>query len=334
MKCPKCSYLGFETGDRCKNCGYDFSLMAKTHAPEEVEVDLMLHLNEADSTTTPGWLDSIDLHSQAADDVDVSMHAVLEPKPGSEPVSVPRPAPIAALRAVSPLAPAAASAPESRLPLFSPASEEDGDEPLIKLPTTPRPPLAVRKTPDMPRLRAVPRPALRLAREPDPVLEFQEEVTSEEDERSVAPPPIVHIEGETGSPRARLAAALVDNAILFGIDLAVVYLTLRMAGLAMGDWTALPLAPLAAFLLLVKLSYFAAFTAVGGQTIGKMASHLRVVTEQGAPVGGAGAIQRTAVGAISALALGLGFLPALLGSDRRALHDRIAGTRVVSQPSA
>ena len=31
MKCPKCDYLGFETGDRCKNCGYDFSLLA---APE------------------------------------------------------------------------------------------------------------------------------------------------------------------------------------------------------------------------------------------------------------------------------------------------------------
>ena len=28
MKCPKCDYLGFETGDRCKNCGYDFSLLS------------------------------------------------------------------------------------------------------------------------------------------------------------------------------------------------------------------------------------------------------------------------------------------------------------------
>src|SRR5262245_27095635 len=28
MKCPKCHYLGFETGYRCKNCGYDFSLLA------------------------------------------------------------------------------------------------------------------------------------------------------------------------------------------------------------------------------------------------------------------------------------------------------------------
>ena len=26
MKCPKCGYLGFESVDRCRNCGYDFSL--------------------------------------------------------------------------------------------------------------------------------------------------------------------------------------------------------------------------------------------------------------------------------------------------------------------
>ena len=28
VKCPKCDYLGFETGNRCKNCGYDFSLLS------------------------------------------------------------------------------------------------------------------------------------------------------------------------------------------------------------------------------------------------------------------------------------------------------------------
>jgi uncharacterized RDD family membrane protein YckC len=28
MKCPKCGYLGFEHLDRCRNCGYDFSLAA------------------------------------------------------------------------------------------------------------------------------------------------------------------------------------------------------------------------------------------------------------------------------------------------------------------
>ena len=26
MKCPTCGYIGFETSDRCRNCGYDFGL--------------------------------------------------------------------------------------------------------------------------------------------------------------------------------------------------------------------------------------------------------------------------------------------------------------------
>ena len=32
MKCPKCGYLGFEPVDRCRNCGYDFSLSAPAAA--------------------------------------------------------------------------------------------------------------------------------------------------------------------------------------------------------------------------------------------------------------------------------------------------------------
>ena len=26
MKCPKCQYISFDSGDRCRNCGYEFSL--------------------------------------------------------------------------------------------------------------------------------------------------------------------------------------------------------------------------------------------------------------------------------------------------------------------
>ena len=36
MKCPKCGYLGFETGDRCRNCGYDFSLSVEP--PDEPDL--------------------------------------------------------------------------------------------------------------------------------------------------------------------------------------------------------------------------------------------------------------------------------------------------------
>lgn len=34
MKCPKCGYLGFERVDRCRNCGYDFSLVPAAAIPE------------------------------------------------------------------------------------------------------------------------------------------------------------------------------------------------------------------------------------------------------------------------------------------------------------
>jgi hypothetical protein len=34
MKCPKCGYLGFEHIDRCRNCGYDFSLSQTVSIPD------------------------------------------------------------------------------------------------------------------------------------------------------------------------------------------------------------------------------------------------------------------------------------------------------------
>jgi hypothetical protein len=41
------------------------------------------------------------------------------------------------------------------------------------------------------------------------------------------------------------------------------------------------------------------------------------------------AVIRAAAIFVSLAPAGLGFLPALLAADRRALHDRIAGTKVV-----
>jgi len=34
MKCSKCGYLGFESGSRCRNCGYEFSLAQSYDLPE------------------------------------------------------------------------------------------------------------------------------------------------------------------------------------------------------------------------------------------------------------------------------------------------------------
>jgi uncharacterized RDD family membrane protein YckC len=34
MRCPKCSYLSYDDVERCRNCGYDFSLAAPPREPE------------------------------------------------------------------------------------------------------------------------------------------------------------------------------------------------------------------------------------------------------------------------------------------------------------
>jgi uncharacterized RDD family membrane protein YckC len=319
VKCPKCNYLGFETGDRCKNCGYDFSLIAEPSAPYEIDIDLALRPSDDTLPVSVQWDDKFD--------------AGWSPSPASSDIPDPVPPP--------PAQPVAHRRSDRKLPLFATASGDDSDEPLIKLPATPRPPLAVRRTPDTARQRAaVPRPSRPIAS--TPVLEFPEdtaaapvvEPASEVRARTVGRLVAQTAHAEVSGAGPRLAAAAIDHLLLSAIDLAVIYFTLRMAGLPMTEWTTLPAVPLVGFLLLVKLSYFCAFTAVGGQTIGKMAARIRVVTTNDASVDGPLAVKRALAGAVSAALFGLGYLPALIGSERRALHDRVTRTRVIALTSA
>jgi len=57
MKCPKCGYLGFERVERCRNCGYDFSLTSPATIPD-------LTLRSGDQDLTP--LDDLSLVDTAA----------------------------------------------------------------------------------------------------------------------------------------------------------------------------------------------------------------------------------------------------------------------------
>ena len=57
-------------------------------------------------------------------------------------------------------------------------------------------------------------------------------------------PSAVLTEPVVSSLPRRIAAGITDHVILFGIDLIVLYLTLRMAGLTMGEWAQLPPVPL------------------------------------------------------------------------------------------
>jgi uncharacterized RDD family membrane protein YckC len=167
--------------------------------------------------------------------------------------------------------------------------------------------------------------------QPGPV-QSEPTITAPRERQTQASPPPAKV--VASSPASRAAAAAIDFALLGAVDVAVVYFTLRVAGLGMGDWNVLPAAPLAVFLLLLKLAYFSAFTAVGGQTIGKMALHIRVVTDALVQPDPGVALRRTLIGAASGACLGFGFVPAFFDPEGRAFHDRITRTRVVSRRTA
>ncbi len=135
----------------------------------------------------------------------------------------------------------------------------------------------------------------------------------------------------TGSLQGRLLAGLLDLSLLCGIDAAVLYFTTRLVGLPLASVIQLPLVPRAAFLIVFDVGYVVALTAVGGQTIGKMAVGLRVEGSNGDPVAPLRALIRTAAYAISVVPLGVGFVGMFLRSGRT-LHDFVTDTRVVRFP--
>ncbi|MGH9315156.1 MAG: RDD family protein, partial [Vicinamibacterales bacterium] len=142
-------------------------------------------------------------------------------------------------------------------------------------------------------------------------------------------------DGSPASAPRRLAAGAIDGAIVLATDLGVLYFTLRLCGLGLADALGIPLVPFAGFLLLLNGGYVAAFTAASGQTIGKMAAGIKVVGVPGSEADARSRVSfgfaalRTVAYLASALPVGLGFVPAFVGRDRRALHDRLAETQVV-----
>jgi uncharacterized RDD family membrane protein YckC len=300
MKCPKCGYLGFDKAERCRNCGYDFSLAPPPPDPE-------LSLRDVDRA----------LHSAA--DLDLNDLSVAARAGGGGP---------AARRA-------AVASSIDELPLFGPprVDELPDDVPLITQVSAPRPPLAVRRsTPEVARLRAEPNRTAHL--------EFAEDAVAAPSRSTVEIPIRVNrsadtiraVEGGTAQPAgigARFLASIIDLGLLGIIDLAVIYFTLQICGLTSAEISLLPVGPLLAFLIVQNGSYLVAFTA-GGQTIGKMALGIRVVPASlGSTLDLGRSLIRTGVWSLLVAPAGLGLLTALWSDERRGLHDRCAGTKVV-----
>lgn len=101
------------------------------------------------------------------------------------------------------------------------------------------------------------------------------------------------------------------------------------AGLSPALWAAL-WPPVLAFAVLL-VSWHAGFEASRWQaTPGKRLLGLRVTAADGTRPGRVRAVARQLAGSLSWLTLNLGHLMALAGPEHRALHDHVAGTRVLA----
>jgi uncharacterized RDD family membrane protein YckC len=70
-----------------------------------------------------------------------------------------------------------------------------------------------------------------------------------------------------------------------------------------------------------------------GQTLGKMAAHVKVVSAEGDDITPGQAWTRASMKMLFSLCFGLTFLFALFSPEKLTLHDRIAKTRVVRLPA-
>jgi len=81
--------------------------------------------------------------------------------------------------------------------------------------------------------------------------------------------------------------------------------------------------------IILVAGYFTFLEGGPGQTVGKKALGLRVVTPEGERVGYLKAFARFIGKIISTVILGIGFLLAAFDSEKRTLHDRMCDTRVI-----
>jgi len=151
-----------------------------------------------------------------------------------------------------------------------------------------------------------------------------------EDEWSLGPAPGAEprpVERPAHSGERARAAAL-DLLLLSILWAVVVYFASRAAHVGLtGLRPAWPY--LGGYLAFLGLAYACYFTGTTGQTLGKIATGLRVVDATGRPPGYLRAFARAAVGSVGVAAAGTGLIPMLLDPARRALHDRLVKTRVV-----
>lgn len=121
---------------------------------------------------------------------------------------------------------------------------------------------------------------------------------------------------------ARFGAKFIDNILLYVVNLAL--------GVAAGTSND----PQAAIIMtavgmVLGVAYQVILLGWRGQTLGKMATGVKVVNPDGSKIGYGKALGRSLAEILSGCLLSIGYIIALWDDEKRTLHDRIAGTRVI-----
>ncbi len=126
----------------------------------------------------------------------------------------------------------------------------------------------------------------------------------------------------------RFAAVLIDSAVFLAVEFVMGVSAVLVWGLDIAESRTFR-ATVATFMFVFTGVYYVVLHAAFGQTVGKMVARIRVERLDGRGLDPSTAIVRYAGYFLSGVILLAGYLMAGVRHDRRALHDLLAGTRVV-----
>ena len=126
---------------------------------------------------------------------------------------------------------------------------------------------------------------------------------------------------EPASIFKRIAALFYDCLLLIAVFFVITAVAVRVNG---GEAIESPLYLMA--LIPVAWIFFAWFWINGGQTLGMRAWKIKLVNESGDAISVRSSVIRFAVGFVF---FPFVLLPALFDNDKRGLHDKLAGTKIL-----
>ena len=133
------------------------------------------------------------------------------------------------------------------------------------------------------------------------------------------------------SVRRRFAAVMLDSMVLWFVMFLVSMGVIATIGKGFADPSAFGRTTAIWYLFSFGFSssYMIFFLGKFGATPGKMALGIKVVRPDGRPIGFGLATGRYFATMVSGMTMGIGHIMAFFDKEKKTLHDRIAGTRVI-----